>query len=165
MPRAARPSAVRTMNGLFCPAPAPCPTTSAAVAGLLRYTFNSMRIHSIAAAVLVLTAAAAVAPTTASAQRLPTTVTPVHYDITVSPRLADAKFGGRETIKLRLSTATSTIVLNAAEITFGEVSISAGGRQQRAVVTTDATKEQATFSFPNPVPAGDADLTIVYDGI
>jgi aminopeptidase N len=124
-----------------------------------------MRIHSIAAAVLVLTAAAAVAPTTASAQRLPTTVTPVHYDITVSPRLADAKFGGRETIKLRLSTATSTIVLNAAEITFGEVSISAGGRQQRAVVTTDATKEQATFSFPNPVPAGDADLTIVYDGI
>ena len=114
---------------------------------------------------LVLTAAAAVAPTTASAQRLPTTVTPVHYDITVSPRLADAKFGGRETIKLRLSTATSTIVLNAAEITFGEVSISAGGRQQRAVVTTDATKEQATFSFPNPVPPGDADLTIAYDGI
>ena len=103
--------------------------------------------------------------TTASAQRLPTTVTPVHYDITVSPRLADAKFSGRETIKLRVSAATSTIVLNAAEITFGDVSISAGGRQQRAVVTMDATKEQATFSFPNPVPAGDADLTIVYNGI
>ena len=114
---------------------------------------------------VVLTAAAAVAPTTAAAQRLPTTVTPVHYDITVAPRLADAKFSGRETIRLRVSTATSTIVLNAAEITFGEVSISAGGRQQRAVVTTDATKEQATFSFPNPVPSGDADLTIVYDGI
>jgi aminopeptidase N len=124
-----------------------------------------MRIHSIAIAALVLTAAAAVAPTTASAQRLPTSITPVHYDITVAPRLADAKFSGRETIRLRVSTATSTIVLNAAEITFGEVSISAGGRQQRAVVRTDATKEQATFSFPNPVPPGDADLTIVYDGI
>ena len=103
--------------------------------------------------------------TTASAQRLPATVTPVHYDITVSPRLAEAKFSGREAIKLRVSAATSKIVLNAAEITFGEVSISAGGRQQRAVVTMDAAKEQATFSFPNPVPAGDADLTIVYNGI
>ena len=111
---------------------------------------------------LVLTA---VAPTTASGQRLPATVTPVHYDITVSPRLADAKFGGRETIKLRVSAATSTIVLNAAEITFGEVSISAGGRQQRAVVKADATKEQATFSFPNAIPAGDAVLTIAYDGV
>jgi aminopeptidase N len=116
----------------------------------------------MATAVLVLTAIAA---TTAFAQRLPTTVTPVHYDITVSPRLADAKFGGRETIKVRVSTATSTIVLNAAEITFGEVSISAGGRQQRAVVKTDAAKEQATFSFPNPIPPGDADLTLAYDGI
>jgi aminopeptidase N len=118
-----------------------------------------MRIHSLAVAALVLTA------TAASAQRLPATVTPVHYDITVSPRLADAKFSGREAIKLRVSAATSKIVLNAAEITFGDVSISAGGRQQRAVVTMDAAKEQATFSFPNPVPAGDADLTIVYNGI
>src|SRR5688572_133635 len=121
-----------------------------------------MRIHSLgitATAALLLTAA------TASAQRLPATVTPVHYDITVSPRLADAKFSGREAITLRVSAATSKIVLNAAEITFGDVSISAGGRQQRAVVTLDATKEQATFSFPNPVPAGDAELTIVYNGI
>jgi aminopeptidase N len=120
-----------------------------------------MRSLPPAIAALVLTAAAA----TASAQRLPTTVTPIHYDITVSPRLADAKFAGRETIRLRLAAATSTIVLNAAEITFGEVSISAGGRQQRAVVKTDATKEQVIFSFPNPVPAGEADLTIAYDGI
>jgi aminopeptidase N len=124
-----------------------------------------MRIHSIAIAALGLLTAAGVAPTTASAQRLPATVTPVHYDITVSPRLADAKFGGRETIKLRVSAATSTIVLNAAEITFGEVSISAGGRQQRAVVKADAAKEQVTFSFPNPIPPGDADLAIAYDGI
>ena len=112
-----------------------------------------------AAAAIVLTAGPA------SAQRLPTNVTPIHYDITVTPRLADAKFSGRETIKLKVASVTSTIVLNAAEITFGEVSVSAGGRQQRAVVTLDATKEQAIFSFPNPVPAGEADLTIAYDGI
>ena len=112
-----------------------------------------------------MTAAIMLTATTASAQRLPTSVTPVHYDITVSPRLADATFSGRETIRLRLATATSTIVLNAAEITFGEVTVSAGGRQQRAVVKMDAAKEQATFSFPNPVPAGDAELAIAYDGI
>ena len=78
-----------------------------------------MRFHSLA---LATTAAIVLTATTARAQRLPTSVTPVHYDLTVSPRLADAKFSGRETIKLRVASATSTIVLNAAEITFGEVS-------------------------------------------
>ncbi len=98
-------------------------------------------------------------------QRLPTTVTPEHYDLTVAPRLADATFGGHIKIRVRLAAPSSTIVLNAAEIKFGAVSITAGGRQQQAEVALDAAKEQATFKFPAPVPAGDAELEIAYDGV
>src|SRR5829696_2432091 len=147
------------MKGLFCPAPAPCPTTSAAAAALLWYTFNCMRIHSFAIALIALTA------TTASAQRLPTTVAPIHYDITVTPRLSEAKFSGAETIQVRVSAATPTIVLNAAEITFGQVSVSVSGRQQRATVTHDGEPEQVTFTFPSANQDDDAQLTIAYDGI
>ena len=103
--------------------------------------------------------------TLAFAQRLPTTVTPVHYDITVAPRLADATFGGNVKIGVRLAAPSSTIVLNAAEITFGASSITAGGRKQPADVILDAAKEQATFKFATPVPAGEAELEIAYQGI
>ena len=101
----------------------------------------------------------------AFAQRLATTVVPVHYDITVTPRLAEATFSGRVVITLRLAAPASVITLNAAEIKFGEVTVSAAGQQQRGAVTLDAAKEQASFKFPKPLPAGDAELAITYDGI
>jgi aminopeptidase N len=101
----------------------------------------------------------------AFAQRLPPNVTPVHYDITVTPRLADATFGGHVRIRVRFASPSSTIVLNAAEIKFGAASITAGGRRQPAEVTVDAAKEQATFKVPAPVPAGEAELEIAYEGI
>src|SRR5687768_7388660 len=159
MPRAASPSAVRTMNGLLCPAPAPCATTRAAAGEPPRYTFSSMRTASFSAALFFLSAA------TASAQRLPSAVTPLHYDITVTPRLAEATFGGNVVIRLRLASPSSTIVLNAAEIKFGSASISAGGRIQKAEVVLDPAKEQAAFRVPAALPAGDAELTIAYEGI
>jgi aminopeptidase N len=102
---------------------------------------------------------------TAAAQRLPSTVTPVHYDITVAPRLAEATFAGNVTIRLRLASPASAISLNAAEITFGSASITAAGRTQKAEVVLDAAKEQATFRVPAAVPAGEAELTIAYEGI
>jgi aminopeptidase N len=118
-----------------------------------------MRTASFSAALFFLGAV------TASAQRLPSAVSPLHYDITVTPRLAEATFGGTVAIRLRLASPSSTIVLNAAEIKFGGASVSAGGRTQKAEVVLDATKEQATFRVPAAVPAGDAELTIAYEGI
>jgi puromycin-sensitive aminopeptidase len=118
-----------------------------------------MRIASFSAAFFLLSSSVAFA------QRLPTNVTPVHYDITVTPRLADATFGGHVTIRVRLASPSFTIVLNAAQIKFGAASINAVGRRQQAEVAMDAPKEQATFKFPAPVPAGEADLDIAYEGI
>jgi aminopeptidase N len=118
-----------------------------------------MRTASFSAALFILSAV------TASAQRLPSSVTPLHYDITVTPRLAEATFGGNVVIRLRLASPSSTIVLNAAEIKFGSASISAGGRIQKAEVVVDPAKQQAAFRVPAAVPAGDAELTIAYEGI
>jgi aminopeptidase N len=104
-------------------------------------------------------------PAPASAQRLPSNVTPVHYDITVEPDLAAAKFAGRETISVTLKEPATEIVLNAAEIEFGSVQVVAGGRTQPATVSLDAPKDQATFTVPTAIPAGEAKIQIAYTGI
>jgi len=99
------------------------------------------------------------------AQRLPSTVVPLHYDITVAPDLVAAKFTGEETIRVRLARPSTAIVLNAAEITFGEVKITAAGKTQVAKVSADGKTEQATFLVAAPIPAGDAEISIKYTGI
>ncbi len=101
----------------------------------------------------------------ALAQRLPAGVVPIHYDISVAPDLAAAAFTGDVTIRVSLSKPSSRIVLNAAEITFKDVRITAGGITQTATVTLDAKNEQAVFSVPRAVPAGEAQIAIRYDGI
>lgn len=101
----------------------------------------------------------------AFAQRLPATVTPIHYDIHVAPDLAAATFTGEETIRVRIGQRTRTIVLNAAEIVFKDVTVTAGGRTQKAAVALDEKTEQATFSVPTAVAAGEASIRISYAGI
>ena len=116
-------------------------------------------MKSLLTTLLVLTAVPAYA------QRLPDNVVPVHYDLTVEPDLANATFAGREAIDVTLKAAAKTIVLNAAEITFGPVRIVAGGRTQTAAVTLDAAKDQATFAVPADIPAGKARIELTYHGI
>ena len=105
------------------------------------------------------------APQAALAQRLPDSVVPIHYDITVAPDLAAAKFTGEETIRVRIARPLSAITLNAAEITFADVVVRAGGKTQTAAVTLDAAKEQATFTVPAPLEAGEAEIDVRYTGI
>jgi aminopeptidase N len=99
------------------------------------------------------------------AQRLPADIVPEHYDIAVTPNLQAATFSGTEKIAVKLARPTATIVLNAAEITFDTVTVSSGGRTQRARVALAPAKEQATFTIPRPIPAGTAEIVIAYRGI
>ena len=101
----------------------------------------------------------------ALAQRLPTNVTPSHYELSVTPDLEKATFGGSERIEVTLQSAARTITLNAAEIEFDTVTISAGGRTQRARVTLAPSRDQATFSVARAIPAGKAEVEINYRGI
>jgi aminopeptidase N/puromycin-sensitive aminopeptidase len=103
----------------------------------------------------------------ASAQRLPQTVRPEHYRLWLAPDLKAATFSGVETIDVNLAEPTNQITLNAAEITFQAVNASVGGEGKtlRASVSLYKDKQQATFIFPEKLPAGKASLAIHYTGI
>ena len=129
---------------------------------------------------------------TAHAQRLPGGVTPQHYALTITPNLDKATFAGTERIEVVLAAPARTITLNAAEIEFGAVRayqwpsgliIDYAPRKnwkstlppspdltkldsapQTATITLDASKEQATFTFPHELPAGPVSLEITYTG-
>ena len=96
----------------------------------------------------------------ARAQRLPELATPDNYRLTIDVNLDKENFTGDETIAIHVLKPTSTIVLNAAEITFAETTISAGGKTQTAKVTPDEDKQMATLAFEQPLVAGTATLHI-----
>jgi aminopeptidase N len=99
------------------------------------------------------------------AQRLPDAVRPTHYSLTLAPDLQAATFTGIETIDVTLAAPSRTITLNALDIAFQSVRISAAGREQTASVSLDKSREQATFTFAEALPAGPAKLRINYTGI
>src|SRR5260370_23880336 len=102
---------------------------------------------------------------TSLAQRLPSTVRPEHYSLTLTPDLKDATFAGAETVDVTASEPVNTITLNSTEIAFQSVTANAAGKKQTASVTLDAKKEQATFTFPETLPARKVKLDIHYTGI
>jgi aminopeptidase N len=108
-----------------------------------------------AAAALLATAA------TAYAQRLSNDVKPEHYTLTLAPDLKAATFHGEETIDVTLAAPSAAITLNAIEIKFGKVTING----QTATVSLNEKNEQATFTVPQQLPAGNATIKISYDGI
>jgi aminopeptidase N/puromycin-sensitive aminopeptidase len=99
------------------------------------------------------------------AQRLPETAVPTNYKISFTPNFTNDTFAGDETVQLKVPKATDKIVLNAADITFENVTLTSHGKTQTAKVVTDEKNEMATFTFPSEIPAGDAELHVKYTGI
>jgi aminopeptidase N/puromycin-sensitive aminopeptidase len=92
-------------------------------------------------------------------------IIPEHYTLTLAPDLKAATFAGVEFIDVNLAEPADQVTLNAAEITFESVSATADGKEQKATVSLDKEKEQATFAFPEKLPAGKVTLAIHYTGI
>ena len=88
--------------------------------------------------------------------RLPTNVTPSHYDLTIRTDLHAFKFYGAVEIDLKVNEETSQIVLNALDLSIGDVSIATADDQVLIPTTQalDKEKERATFQFPVKIPAG-----------
>jgi len=116
----------------------------------------TIRPTLLASSILVLASCIA-----ASAQRLPSGVHPEHYTLALTPDLKAATFAGTESIDVLLDHPSKVVTLNAAEIEF--LSVTAGS--QTAQVSLDPDKEQATFTFPQTLPAGKTTLDIRYTGI
>jgi len=101
----------------------------------------------------------------AAAQRLSDTVVPEHYTLWFAPDLAKETFRGRETIQAVVTQPTTSVTLHAAEIQFGEVRITSGGRTQTARVTMDPKAETATFTVPQRLAEGPVTIEVTYTGI
>ena len=101
----------------------------------------------------------------AAAQRLPTGVTPDHYTLWFAPDLAAATFRASAAIRVRLAAPATAITMHAAELTFDDVRIEAGGRSDVATVTANAGAETVTFTVGTPLPAGAATVKVTYRGI
>ena len=113
----------------------------------------------------IVLAAAMLTAGPASAQRLPKGVSPSHYDLAFVVDIAGERFDGTETIRIQVAEPTSTIVLNANEITFRTVTVGAGTSAQTAAVALDAAAQTATLTVPRPIAKGPTEIHVAYSGI
>ena len=100
----------------------------------------------------------------ALAQRLPEGATPTHYTLSFNINFPNNTFEGDETIALKLIKPGKSITLNAVEIDFHAVTMTAAGKTQAAKVALDEKNEMATFTVENEIPAGGASVHIRYTG-
>ena len=115
--------------------------------------------------VLVLLALILAGAQPAAAQRLTDAVIPEHYTLWFAPDLAKETFRGRATIRAVATQASNSITLHSAELEFGEVKITSGGRTQIARVTTNPDAETATFTVPQQLSEGPVSIEVTYNGI
>jgi aminopeptidase N len=126
----------------------------------------------VAAAPIAL-ASPAVAQSTAPAgpaagvtTQLPRGAAPSHYAIEVTPDAANLKFTGKTVIDVTVAQSLPALVLNAADLSFGEVTLTgAGGKPVKGTAKVDADAQTVTFDFGKPVAPGRYQLAIAYAGV
>ena len=101
----------------------------------------------------------------ADAVVLPENVRPVHYQITLQPDMDNFTFDGLEVIDIDVKEATSSIVLNAADLSVPAAMLIKDGQWIRAEsIPLDEDSQTVTLSFPEPVEAGPAQLDLRFVG-
>ena len=108
-------------------------------------------------------AAGAAQPTT----QLPRSVRPTHYDVAIVPNAAKMRFDGKVIVDIDVLQPTSSITLNAMNMTFSKVGLSpTTGKAVFAApgVKADAANQTATFTFDKPIAPGSYKLTMDYTG-
>lgn len=129
-----------------------------------------MKFLAAVAAAFLATATPALAATSDSPARpeathrvvLPTDVRPDRYAIRITPDAAALTFTGHVDIDLTVVKATSKIVLNAADLTFGKVTLS--GVEGAPKITLDDEEQTAAFDFGKTLTPGKNRLSIDYAG-
>ncbi|QDE38353.1 M1 family metallopeptidase [Luteibacter pinisoli] len=123
-------------------------------------------VSAIAVALAGLSTVAAAADATQAPTQLPRTVRPSHYDVSVVPHADKLAFDGKVAISIDVLEPTTTITLNAIDMTFANVKlVPAKGKAFAAPkVAVDAENQTATFTFDHAVPAGSYRLSMDYTG-
>jgi aminopeptidase N len=101
-------------------------------------------------------------PSPPERSQLPAEVIPERYDIEVEPNAQALTFAGKVRITINVRTATDRIVLNAADLTFGQAALS--NNAEVPMLMLDETLETAAFIFKEPVTPGRYVLSIDYAG-
>ncbi|HEU0100144.1 MAG TPA: M1 family metallopeptidase [Allosphingosinicella sp.] len=101
--------------------------------------------------------------------QLPTNVRPLQYTIHATPDAANLRFTGRADIDIQVLQPTDRIVLNAADLEFGEVSLGGGSEASPLAlnprdIDVSEEKQTATFEFGREIAPGRYRLTINYRG-
>ena len=98
--------------------------------------------------------------------QLPRTAIPNHYTVTVTPHIQQLTFDGSVAIDLEVVKPTSTLVLNAADMTFSSATLApaVGGAPLPGRVTVDNAAETATITFPTTLAPGAYRLQLAYSG-
>jgi aminopeptidase N len=102
--------------------------------------------------------------------QLPRGVIPSHYEISLTPDAAASTFSARAAITINVTAPTSSITLNAADLKFGNATLSpaagaSAGNAQSAKVSVDAANQTATFAFSQPIKPGIYRLAMDYSGV
>lgn len=120
----------------------------------------------IALATPALAQTAPAGPAAGITTQLPRGAVPSHYAITVTPDAANLKFTGKVTIDVAVSTAMPTLVLNAADLTFGDIMLTpAKGKAIKGMTKVDADAQTVTLDFGKPLAPGKYKLAITYAGV
>ncbi|HWU69834.1 MAG TPA: M1 family metallopeptidase, partial [Pseudoxanthomonas sp.] len=120
---------------------------------------------ALAGMTTVASAQAPAAPAAEVTTQLPRTVRPTNYDIEIVPHAEKMAFDGKVRINVDVLAPTSTITLNAVDMTFANVRLGrANGKDLVLKTSVDAAAQTATFTFDQPLPVGSYLLSMDYTG-
>ncbi|MFC5576507.1 M1 family metallopeptidase [Lysobacter niabensis] len=111
-------------------------------------------------------APATVAPEVRDATtQLPRSVRPLRYDVAVVPNAAALTFAGHVAITLEVLAPTTTIMLNAVDMTFANSTLArSAGAALVPRVSVDADAQTVSFGFAQPLAPGRYTLATDYTG-
>lgn len=135
----------------------------------MRLLFTAAAIVAVFAWPVLPLQAASTAPTAvAVTTQLPRTVRPDHYDLSITPDAAGARFTAQVGIDIDVLQPTASITLNAVDLSFTRVSISAASSNTDSAigtVTIDAPNQTATLTFSRELVPGRYRLEADYSGV
>lgn len=97
--------------------------------------------------------------------RLPRHVRPHRYELRLDPDLTSATFSGVVTIALSVTQSTSTVILNAVDLTISSVTLAeTTGDRLNPTIEIDQAMQRCRLTFPRPLSVGESQLTLAFQG-